>query len=350
MNRRFILFGLVFCILLGVFYYINDNSGKILKMNENTIDETGGGILSKVHPLSIEALRVGNYSGSDLVIEQTLSPGSNYQRYIVSYKSEGLKQFALLTVPNEEPPEGGYPAIVFNHGYIPPSEYRTTEKYIAYTDAFSRNGYVLIRPDYRGHGNSEGEARGGYGSNDYTIDVLNALASIKKYENVNPDKIGFWGHSMGGFITLRAMVVDPSIKVGVIWAGVVASYEDLFTRWHRRGEPSPSPEAILTPSNRGGGWRQSLSDKYGSPDENKSFWQSLSANSYLEDISSPVQLHHGTGDESVPYEFSEELAKDLEDEGKVVELYIYEGDDHNISNNFNISAQRSVEFFDKYLK
>jgi dipeptidyl aminopeptidase/acylaminoacyl peptidase len=167
---------------------------------------------------------------------------------------------------------------------------------------------------------------------------------------VNPEKIGFWGHSMGGHITLRSMVTQPDIRAGVIWAGVVAPYEDLFTRWHRRGAPSPSPEAEITPSTRGGRWRQTLSDEYGSPEDNKSFWQSLSANSYLEDISGPVQLHHGTGDDSVPFEFSEELAKDLGDEGKEVELYIYKGDDHNISNNFSIAAQRSVEFFDKYVK
>src|SRR5690606_1896846 len=132
------------------------------------------------------------FPGSEIIIEETLPPGSNYQRYLTSYQSDGLKIYALLTVPNGEPPEGGFPAIVFNHGYIPPSEYRTTERYIAYTDAFSRNGYVLFRPDYRGHGNSEGLAEGGYGSNGYTIDVMNATASLKRYQNVNPDKIGMW--------------------------------------------------------------------------------------------------------------------------------------------------------------
>lgn len=350
MNRRLILFGLVFCIFLGGVYFLRDNVKDASDMGSNVVEEIGGGIINNVHPLSIEALRKGSYPGSELVIEQTLDPGSNYQRYIVSYKSEGLKQYALLTVPNGDPPAEGFPAIVFNHGYIPPSEYRTTEKYVAYTDAFSRNGYVLIRPDYRGHGNSEGVARGGYGSNDYTIDVLNALGSIKKLDYVNPEKIGFWGHSMGGHITLRSMVTDSSIKAGVIWAGVVAPYEDLFNRWRRRGDLSPTPGVSPTPSRRGGAWRQSLSDEYGSPEENKEFWAGLSANSFLADISGPVQLHHATGDDSVPYEFSEELAKDLEKEGKEVEVYIYQGDDHNISSNFGTAITRSVEFFDKYLK
>lgn len=35
---------------------------------------------------------------------------------------------------------------------------------------------------------------------------------------------------------------------------------------------------------------------------------------------------------------------------KEVELYIYPQDEHDIPNNFGIAMQRSVEFFDKYVK
>ena len=301
------------------------------------------------HPLSIENLRAGEYPGSELTLEQELPNGSNYKRQIVSYKSEGLKIYALLTIPLADAPEGGYPVVVFNHGYIPPAEYRTTEKYIAYTDAFSRNGYVLIRPDYRGHGNSEGTASGGYGSNNYTIDVLNALASIKKYPGVNPQKIGMWGHSMGGHITLRNMVVDKDIKAGVIWAGVVASYPDLLNNWRRRSSPNPSP-SLLPGSNNGRSWRNQLVAEYGEPETNPEFWNSISANSYLNEISGPVQIHHGTADTSVPVAFSETLDEQLKAAGKTSELFIYPGDDHNLAGNLGVALNRSVEFFDKYLK
>jgi uncharacterized protein len=33
-----------------------------------------------------------------------------------------------------------------------------------------------------------------------------------------------------------------------------------------------------------------------------------------------------------------------------VELYLYEGDNHNISHSFSIAMQRTIEFFDRYLK
>ena len=93
-----------------------------------------------------------------------------------------------------------------------------------------------------------------------------------------------------------------------------------------------------------------MSEQFGAPAENPEFWNSLSANSYLLDISGPVQLHHGTTDTSVPVEFSVKLEQQLKEAGKEVELYVYQGDDHNIAANFSAAANRSVEFFDRYLK
>ena len=70
----------------------------------------------------IESLRQRVYPGSEIVIEQTLTSGVNYERYIASYLSEGLKIYALLTVPQGEKPADGWPVVVFNHGYIPPDQ------------------------------------------------------------------------------------------------------------------------------------------------------------------------------------------------------------------------------------
>src|SRR5687767_8741267 len=103
------------------------------KSAQSAVQNEGGPEL-KPHPLTIEALRAGDYPGSDLIIEQTLTPGSNYKRYIASYKSEGLKIYGLLTIPNGQKPSTGWPVIIFNHGFIPPDVYQTTERYIAYTD------------------------------------------------------------------------------------------------------------------------------------------------------------------------------------------------------------------------
>jgi dienelactone hydrolase len=304
------------------------------------------------HPLTIKSMRERAYPGSAITIEETLQPGSNYSRYIASYQSDGLKINALLTIPNGEKPVTGWPVIIFNHGFIPPNVYRTTERYVAYVDWLARNGYIVLRSDYRGHDQSEGEARGAYGAPDYTVDVMNALASMEQFPEADPKRIGMWGHSMGGYITLRSMVITDTIKAGVIWAGVVGPYPNLFQRPTATPTPegaTPEPTRTGTPGFNGR-WRSELVETYGSPEENPEFWASISSPTFLSDISGPLELHHGTADHSVPLAASEYLYQAMQAAGKPVEMYTYPGDDHNLAQSFGLAMQRTIEFFDKYVK
>jgi dipeptidyl aminopeptidase/acylaminoacyl peptidase len=296
-----------------------------------------------LNPLAIDAMRQRDYPGSDLTIEQTLAPGATYKRYIASYRSDGLKIFGLLTVPNGPRPATGWPVIIFNHGYIPPQQYRTTERYVAYVDAFARDGYIVFKSDYRGHGSSEGQPSSAYGSPAYTVDVLNAVTTLQRYPAADPNRIGMWGHSMGGNLTLRALVVDPRIKVAVIWAGVTATYQDILENWHPPPGSGPPPSAQ-------GSWRQDWIARYGTPEKNPAFWNSISPMAYLSDITAPIQIDHGTSDIEVPLAFSQKLASQLQSKGKSVEFYTYPGSDHNIAQGFSLAMARSVAFFDHYLK
>ncbi len=348
MMRYWLLGMVVVLVVIGVFFI---NSDKV-RLPFNSLQTPSSTQASPIptaspYPLSIEAMRAKNYPGSDLTIEQTLSPGSNYSRYVASYKSEGLKIYGLLTIPTGVKPEGGWPIIMFNHGYIQPEVYRTTERYVAYQDAFAREGYVTFKSDYRGHGSSEGDPEGGYYSPAYTTDVLNGLASVQKLKDVNPDKIGFWGHSMGGNVTLRAMVINKQIKAGVIWGGVVGTYDDLLNHWDRAVPFQPSGRELALRQR----FRAEIIKKYSTPQTNPQFWNSIDPNSYLQDISGPIQLHAGTEDEEVPWKFSQGLTDRLKATGKPVEFYPYEGADHNISSpSFEVAMKRSVDFFNKLLK
>lgn len=299
-----------------------------------------------LHPMNILAARQTPYPGSSITIEETLEPGANYHRYIAWYESEGLKIYGLLTVPFGEPPAAGWPAIIFNHGYIPPEVYRSTERYIAYVNNLAANGYIIYRIDYRGHDRSEGQPTGAYGSPGYTTDVLNAVAAVKTFPKADPRRIGMWGHSMGGYLTLRAMVISSDIRAGVIWAGVVASYPDLICCWRT---PNPNQPTATPDPNFRGGWR-AWQNTFGTPQDNPEFWLGISANSYLSDISGPVQLHHGTADTTVPIAFSRTLYQQLLDAGKTVEYYEYEGGDHNLAKYFSTAMQRTLNFYDQYLK
>ncbi len=293
-------------------------------------------------PLAIAAMRARSYPGSPLTISQGLPPGVNYGRSIASYLSDGLKINGLLTIPSGQAPLAGWPVIIFNHGYIPPAQYRTTERYVAYVDAIARRGYIVFKSDYRGHGSSEGQPSSAYGTPDYTVDVLNALATMSHFPQANANRIGFWGHSMGGHISLRSLVISHDIKAAAIWGGVVAPYRDLLN-WH------PPPQDSSPPTlNRS--WRQDFISRFGTPDQNPAFWDSISPNAFVADVTAPVQLHHGAADVDVPPAFSQTLLQELTGIGKSAELFTYPGDNHNISNNFTTAMTRSIAFFDRVLK
>ncbi|MBN2045566.1 MAG: alpha/beta hydrolase [Anaerolineales bacterium] len=302
--------------------------------------------------LTIDYLRAQEFTGSKIVFEQKLADRSNYHRYLASYLSEGNRIYGLLTIPFGDPPEGGFKAIVFNHGYIPPGVYRTTERYVAYVDYLARSGFVVFKIDYRGHGDSEGEAAGSYFHPGYTIDAINAFKSLQKMENVDPDGIGMWGHSMAGNVTLRAMLVEPEIKAGVIWAGAVYSYADLVEYGITDSTYRPPP--TLTPASGEEESPLRFSDNifeiYGRPDLSEPYWQAVSLTMNLDYLSSPLQIHHAEDDTVVSIAYSYELAESLLALGKRYEFYVYESGGHNLeSSAFLPALQRTVAFFEDNL-
>lgn len=295
------------------------------------------------HPLVIDVMKNIHYPGSEIVIEQELPHGKNYYRYIASYISQGHKVYALLTVPQSRTTQARIPVVVMAHGYIPPNEYTTGEYYPELIDALSSRGFIIFAPDFRGHGKSEGVAEGAYFSATYTEDFLNALASIKRYKKVNSHKIGAWGHSMGGNIVLRSLVVDQEFKSAAIWAGVVGSYSDILFHWNNQSAWKTSvDQKIAKPEH--------LQKQFGSINENSEFWNKISPVSYLDQVNIPLQLSHSVEDSIVPIEFSRKLKSNLEKVTEV-ELYEYPGDDHELKNERNIdSVYNTVSFFERTLK
>ncbi len=300
--------------------------------------------------ITIQHLQNLEISGSKIIFEEKLADRSNYHQHFVSYISEGNKIYGLLTIPFVDPPEGGYKAIVFNHGYIPPTAYRTTERYTAYVDYLARSGFVVFKIDYRGHGISEGEPTGSYFSPGYTIDSIAALKSLQTLEIIDPQGIGMWGHSMAGNLVLRAMLIEPDIKAGVIWAGAVYSYDD-FVKYgidDNTYRPPATPDDQSTPDPRRN--RREIFDTYGWPDTQVDYWKAVSLTENIEFLNSPLQLHHAEEDTVVNIGYTFDLAGVLQEHNKIYEFYIYEGGGHNlISPYFEQAMQRTVAFFQENL-
>ena len=298
-------------------------------------------------PLAITVMRAKAYPGSDIVIKSTLSAGLDYNRYIVSYQSDGLKLFGLLTIPTGVKPAGGWPVILLNHGYIPPTEYSTDQSYAEIVAPLAAAGYIVFKPDYRGHGHSPGIPYQSYVSPDYVTDSLNALASIKKYKDANPNEIGVWGHSMGGNITLHELVITHDFKAAVIMAGVVGSYSDILDWWKTR-----VATGVLTTQNdmQTDQLLLQMVNLHGTPQANPSFWNAIDPTYFISDIGTSVQIQVGNADVEVPPSFSQGLTAQLQNAGKSVTYHLYPGADHNLSPDTAAAMAEAVSFFNQYLK
>lgn len=303
-----------------------------------------------VSPISVDYLRTLAIESEGIKLEQELSNGVNHRRYIASYLSEGYKVYGLLTIPLSDPPEKGFPAIVFCHGYIPPDQYVTTEGYVSYVDNLAKNGFVVFKIDFRGNGLSEGDPSGSYFSSAYTIDAISALKSLQKYENVDSARIGIWGHSMAGNVVLRAMEVSGDFKAGVIWSGAVYSYNDFATYgisdssythkpFTTKEEPTQSNREVSSEI-------QKIRTEPQSIDFDDPFWTSISLTKNIKYLESPLQIHHAINDSVVDVGYSRDLAKSLTDTDKDHEFYEYVGGGHNISSPyFEQAMDRTIEFF-----
>ncbi len=313
---------------------------QIVEDSKDEIAEQIGGI--EFSEMTIPYLRSRKYESSLDELRPYGSSG-NFNTYLTSYNSDGLKVNGLLTIPKGEAPQGGWPAVVFVHGYIAPTVYRTTEKYNDYVNYLARNEMVVFKIDLRGHGESEGEPGGSYYSSDYIVDTLNARAALQASEFVNPKAVGLWGHSMAGNVTFRSFVSARDIPALVVWGGAGYSYGDLIKYGIDDNSYRP-PSTNTQRQNR----RAELRAKYGEFDQDSEFWSQVSPINYLTGVNGAIQVHHAVDDAVVSVGYARDLMQLLDSTDIPHELFEYSSGGHNLTgSSFSQAMARTVDFYKK---
>jgi uncharacterized protein len=289
------------------------------------------------HPVSLPALMDRQYDGRGLRLGEVLARTSAYTRYFVTYKSGALTISGIMNVPRGR---GPFPVLVLNHGYIDPDVYTNGRGLAREQDYLARHGYAVLHTDYRNHAQSDDDPKNEMRLRlGYTVDVINAVLAVKasRLRSLDAERIGLLGRSMGGGVTLNALVVKPGlVDAAVVFAPVSSDAGDNFNRWIR-GEPE----------------RRQLADRiiaaYGAPERNRAFWRNLSARTFFDRVSEPVLIHHGTADDTCPIGWSRETFAALRRLGKDARLLTYRAEGHTFFAAWPTSMRRTVAFLDRHL-
>jgi uncharacterized protein len=286
-----------------------------------------------VDPESLPALMRQAPDGGKPRVLRTETETADYIRLQVEYRSDDLTVSGVLLKPKGK---GPFPGIVLNHGYIEPSIYVTGQGMAREQDALARAGYVVLHTDYRGHASGdpvpdqEREARLGY-----TRDAVNAVEALKKLAYVDDERLAMMGRSMGGGVTMNALVTQPGlVKAAVIYASVSSKFLenlDHFTRDSR-------PEAV-----------DAMFARKGTPLENPRFYRELSPRTYFDRITEPVLAHHGTVDGTCPPPWARATQHAMQDAGVDSRLRWWEGEDHTFYSQWQASMDASIRFLDQRL-
>ena len=302
---------------------------------------TPSAVTAALNPLTIAAMRARTYAASRLTRVRSDGDQGGYVNTVVSFVSDGLTEDALMSVPDSARPAAGWPVVILCHGYIDPRTYRTDDgSYAEFIATLARAGYIVLKPDYRGHGMSQGVPEGGYLSPVYSYDVLNLISTVKADPRMNPSRIGLFGHSLGGYEALRAMVVSQDVKAVVFMAGVVGSLYDIFYNWSTvTATPTPPPPPVQQHV------AQSLIAGEGTPQTDPVFFDAASAIHFLDAVTASVQIDIDVGDTMVPKLFSDHLFAALQLAHKRVKYDTYPGDDHQFTHNRTAMLTNMLAFY-----
>ena len=266
--------------------------------------------------------------GGDLRIEETLAETADFTRSLISYPSDGLTLFGFMNVPKTA---GPHSVVLVLHGYWPPPEYDTIGYTAPYADALAEAGFIAIHPNYRNHPPSDtGE---NYFRIGYALDVLNLVAHVQRQagmvgalQTADPEQIHLFGHSMGGGIALRVLVVGTGVESAVLYGAM-------------SGDEQRNYERIRVWSNEEDGeFEQSLAPIVLSR---------ISPIFHLERVTARISLHHGEEDTVVPPVWSADLCERLRNLGKTVECFTYAGQPHNFTGRANqLLIDRAITFFE----
>ena len=283
----------------------------------------GSGEVRDLAPDSIPA----EFPAASLVIPQA----------VMLSAADGIRIHADLFMPPDARPGEKHPAMIFFHGGSRRQMLLGFHYMDYYHNAYAMNqylanlGYIVLAVNYRsgiGYGLNFREALnyGATGASEFQ-DVVGAGLYLHNRADVDPQRIGLWGGSYGGYLTALGLArASDLFAVGVDFHGV-HDWNNVIRNFVPAYDPGKDVNAARIAYES-------------SPMSSVSTWRS------------PVLLIHGDDDRNVPFHETVILVEALRKQGVHFEQLIFPDEIHGFLTHkrwleaYNATAQ----FLDKYLK
>ena len=284
-----------------------------------------------------------NFETNKLVaITKTLNPEINaddlVKSEVVHFKSfDGLDVPAIYYKPLTAGKDAKVPALVWVHGgpggQSRPGYYQSVQYFV-------NHGYAILMVNNRGSS--------GYGKSFYNMDNRNhgdkdlmdcvyGKRWLAKQDYIDSSKIGIYGGSYGGFMSLSGIIFHPDeFKIGVDLYGVA--------NWPRTLKSVPPYWESF---------RKALYDEMGDPYGPDSVrLRNISPLYNTDKIRTPLLVLQGTNDPRVLQVESDEIVAGAKRNGVPVEYVLFPDEGHGFIKKENQvkAAETTLKFLDKYLK
>ena len=209
-----------------------------------------------------------------------------------------------LTPPSSLNAGQRYPVIVSVYGG--PGAQRVRHEWPPLTNQlFAQSGYGVFELDNRGSANRDKAFSDTLYRSMGDVEVTDQIRGVdflRSLSWVDPQRIGMFGHSYGGYMTLMCLAKAPDIFAAGVSVAPVYAWELYDTHYTERylGTPQGEPDAYA---------RSNVQD-------------------YVESIASPLLVIHGMADDNVLFTNTTMLIKALQDHGTAFELMTYPGSKH----------------------
>ena len=249
---------------------------------------------------------------------------------------DGMEIPGFLYKPKMASADNKVPALLWIHGgpggQSRPS-YRATQQF------FVNHGYAIYAVNNRG---SSGYGKSFLAADDQKHgreplwDCVDAKEYLKTLDWIDPDKIGIFGGSYGGYMVLAALAFEPEeFAVGVDVFGVA--------NWVRTLQSIPPWWEAF---------RDSLYKELGNPETDLEMLRAISPVFHADKITKPLIILQGANDPRVLQAESDDMVAAIQANNGIVEYIIFEDEGHGFTKTENrIEGYNAVlKFLDKHLK